>query len=160
MNKYGEVAVSAVILAVGAVLFVAAQYIDTGAAMSKGGDFMPKVATTLLLVLAAAQFVSSMPQTRTQQPDDASAAQSEENGQNYRAFYLNILLLVGYVLLMQPVGFLLSTAVYITLQMYLYAPKERKYLYLSPAVGIVSSVAIYYAFVSGFELLLPAGILG
>ena len=158
MRKKGEVAVAACIAIVATVLFIAAQYIDTGAAMAKGGDFMPKVAARLLLGLGIVRLIQAL---RMKEADKKDAeAETGAGGMNYRALFVNIGLLGAYILLLEPVGFLITTAVYVAAQMYLYAPKEKRFRYLSPIVGIVSSSVIYYAFVYGFELLLPMGILG
>lgn len=158
MRKKGEIIVAACIVAVAAVLFVAAQFINTGAAMARGGDFMPKIAATLLLILGIVRLIQALriKETEAEKKIEAESA----SGLNYRALFLSIVLLGAYILLLAPVGFLITTTVYVTAQMYLYAPGEKRFLYLCPIVGVVSSAIIYYAFVHGFELLLPAGIFG
>lgn len=158
MRKKGEIAVAACIVAAAALLFVAAQSIDTGAAMARGGDFMPRIAATLLLILGVIRLVQAIRMKESNEADQTEKADAEAI--HYRALFMSIALLGAYILLLAPIGFLITTAVYVAAQMYLYAPGEKRFRYLCPLVGVVSSASIYYAFVYGFELLLPAGILG
>lgn len=65
-----------------------------------------------------------------------------------------------YALAFKPVGFLLSTAVYLFLQMNILATKEQRKPILFAVIAVVVSAIVYFAFVKGFKLSLPAGILG
>lgn len=157
IKTYGNLLVSCAILCIGAVLFVAAQYISVGAAMAKGGDFMPKICSAVFLALGAILFVSELIALRRPPP---VSPETEAPSLNYRGLFLNILLIAIYFILLDSVGFLIMTAFYISAQTYLFSPRQRTHLIICPAVGIISSAIIYYLFTYSFQLLLPYGILG
>ena len=67
-----------------------------------------------------------------------------------------------YVTIIDPLGFLLSTVVYLIAQMIILYPEKltEKKLILFVVISIVASAAIYYIFRNVFYLMLPAGIFG
>lgn len=157
MRKYGELLINGAIFLLGVVLLHQAGQIQTGASMSKGLDFIPKICAGLLAILGALMLAGDIVKLRRPAAaTDGDAAVPV----NYGMFFLNLAVLVVYVLLLQPVGFLITTAVYVAVQTYLFSPRTAKHLVFCPVAGIVTSVTVYFAFVSGFQLLLPSGILG
>ena len=73
---------------------------------------------------------------------------------------LSIPLLLAYAYSMKPVGFLLSSMVYLFLHMLLLTVnKKRNYLLLA-VLAIIVPCIIYFCFVKLFYLMLPVGILG
>ena len=71
-----------------------------------------------------------------------------------------IVVFTAYVLLMKPVGFIITSAVYLFLQMLILCPKEKRNSILFAVISVVCAVAIYYIFRNGLNVMLPAGILG
>jgi putative tricarboxylic transport membrane protein len=69
-------------------------------------------------------------------------------------------LLIVYAVVLQYLGFILSTMLYLFVQMIVLAG-ERKTKYVTLVlISVVASTGIYALFVYGLELMLPAGILG
>ena len=71
-----------------------------------------------------------------------------------------ILLMIGYALLFEPLGFILSSALYAFGQiMVLTLPENRtkKQWVLAAAVAVIVSVLVYVAFRCGLDMLLPVG---
>lgn len=67
--------------------------------------------------------------------------------------------LLAYIALMQPVGFLIPTVVFLFLEFNILSHKEdRKYLF-NAIMAVVIGVAIYALFKYGFNMPLPQGIL-
>ena len=64
------------------------------------------------------------------------------------------------MILLVPVGFVIMTTVYITVQSWILSPKEKKNPVKFFMIGAVASAVIYYIFRNIFVLMLPAGILG
>ena len=58
IKTYGNMMISGSLVVFAVILTIAAQYIDVGAAMAKGGNFMPKICAALLLVLSVILFLS------------------------------------------------------------------------------------------------------
>ena len=75
-------------------------------------------------------------------------------------FLIALGLLIMYVLLLKPVGFIIMTTFYIFIQSLFMAPPEKRSVLGSAILAVVSSVTIYLVFTRGLSLLLPPGILG
>lgn len=157
-RKKAETIVSVLVFIVGLIIYLEAQKINVGAAMAKGGDFMPKVCAWLLMVAGGLLILTNIAGHFNRAP--ASDTEMIGTDINYKALFLNLFLLAGYTILLQPIGFILTTTCYVTLQMWLFCPKRKVHLIYCPLTGLISAVVIYYTFVSGFSLMLPAGILG
>lgn len=69
------------------------------------------------------------------------------------------LLLTLYVLLMKPVGFVLTTGLYLFAQMLVLAPKEKLKTWFAAVLSVVLAVGIYLVFSRLLNVPLPAGIL-
>jgi hypothetical protein len=72
-------------------------------------------------------------------------------------------LLVLYALMFKPLGFIVSSVIYLFLQVPVLTPKEkrtRRVLPIAAAVAVIIPVLIYIGFRYGLEILLPVGILG
>jgi hypothetical protein len=65
-----------------------------------------------------------------------------------------------YALLITKVGFLITTTVYLFIQINILSPKQSRKHLMFAIISVVASVVIYYIFVKVFNLMLPAGILG
>jgi putative tricarboxylic transport membrane protein len=157
-KRHGELLISILIFAASLVMYQQAGKIDVGASMAKGGDFMPKVCATLMLIVGGIFLVANAVALSRTKAD--SSVEPEGGHLDYKKMFFNLLLLIVYAALLPPIGFLITTAAYIAVQMWLFSPKKKRQLVTSPIVGIISSVVIYYTFVSGFKLILPIGILG
>ncbi len=64
-----------------------------------------------------------------------------------------------YVILFQPLGFVISSIAYLFAQMCVLAPKEERKPVLFFIVSVISVIAIYLLFYKGLRLMLPNGIL-
>ncbi|MCG1009741.1 tripartite tricarboxylate transporter TctB family protein [Salinicoccus sp. ID82-1] len=90
--------------------------------------------------------------------DDTS---EKEDKKHYGLVGLTLLLLIAYVAVMSLLGFIISTSLYLFIQMVIMATQRDKMKYIIFAVlSIASSVLIYWIFKGFFNLMLPAGLLG
>jgi uncharacterized membrane protein len=163
IKTYGTLLVSGSLVIFTAILSITAQYIDVGAAMAKGGDFMPKICSTLLLALGVMLFVSDLYRCKRGKTDVSESGKTPARDGlvlNYSRLFANLALIALYFILMVPAGFLTATALYLTFQIYLFSDREKKRMILCPVIGITASAVIYYLFTYCFQLLLPYGILG
>jgi hypothetical protein len=87
-----------------------------------------------------------------------------------KIFKLNIplivtsVLLVAYGLLINSLGFIVTTMLYLFVQIYMLLPleclKKRSYMIITACVSLLTPVFIYYLFYMAFNIFLPVGILG
>ena len=153
IKKCSEIIISLVLIAAGIVLRVSAQYIEVGAAMGKGGDFLPKLCSNIWLLLSILLLVSSV-----SGPDDGEKKISI----SLKGFFATLGLLFFYVLLLKPLGFVVTSIIYMFVQMLLFVPKENKgkrTVILFAVTAVVMPVLVYLLFANVFSLILPTGIL-
>jgi len=62
-----------------------------------------------------------------------------------------------YVLLLEPLGFLISSILYVFCQILNLCPKNDVNIVKFAVIAVVSSVIIYFTFRNGLHLMLPAG---
>ncbi len=74
-----------------------------------------------------------------------------------RADVVTMILLVIYVLSISKLGYLLSTAIYLPIQMYVLSTKKNRNIPMMVIIGIVAAVIIYFVFSKRFALPLPKG---
>lgn len=77
-----------------------------------------------------------------------------------REVILTFICLLIYIWLLQPVGFIIMSALYIFAESMILTPKEKRKPWIALIVGVVAAVVVDYAFVNLLHVLLPAGILG
>ncbi|GAA0326346.1 tripartite tricarboxylate transporter TctB family protein [Bacillus carboniphilus] len=73
---------------------------------------------------------------------------------------LFIVSLTLYISLLNPIGFLISSFVFITFLMVLMQGWSKKILYKSSAISLAIVFFVYFAFAEFFKIALPIGILG
>lgn len=165
-GKWKDFSTGIFFIAFGIALFLSALTIPAGGQLSMGGDFMPKVMSVLLILCGAAfagraLFAKPEPAADDGGSLERSPEQKAEKRRQRIMFLLEFGLLFLYLMLLKPVGFLITTTVYIFLQMWLITPSsEKRRPVVMAVVAVAATLFTYFVFVKGFRLLLPAGILG
>ena len=153
----------AVFLAFSIFVYAASYSIKMTKADALGPQFFPRVVSILMGVLALIQIFGSTRKNIREQKSGAAKAAKQGFALNL-PLLLSLALLVGYDLLLKTVGFVPLTIVYLFCQMYLLFPrgalKEKKLLIISILTSVVVPFAVYYLFYYGFQIFLPAGIMG
>ena len=136
-----------------------------------GSDFMPKVVTVLGFVCTMKVFLEQVGIALKERKAIIAAGGDPRihlfDGQKhpisyYVHKYITIITLVFiaiYIWLMKPLGFILSTMIYLFAQIMLIAPSEKRKPVFILILSVLVSVALYAVFVKGFSVMLPAGIL-
>ena len=150
-NKKRNLVVSVLFLAFGVFLFVQAQGIKHMMKNDVGSGFFPKVIAVAIIAVALIRLVLTL-----KEPEgEAKQANSDMLGG-----WLTIALVGIYVVAFNEVGFLISTAVYLFLQMLVLTPAEKRKLPLLGIIAIAAPVFIYTLFVYIIHTPLPKGIFG
>lgn len=66
-----------------------------------------------------------------------------------------------YVFVLQPVGFIVSTLVFLPLQMLVLSPEDKrgkKDIMMLLIIDVIFTMAVFFLFRYGFKIVLPAGI--
>lgn len=152
-KKISEVVLSMILLIAGIALWFASQKIEVGAAMGQGGDFMPKLCSTVWVLISALLLISNITMK-----DEGEKTE----GINLKGFFATLILLFVYVFMLKPVGFVISSIVYMLIQMLLFVPavyRTKKNYILFVVLSVIVPVAVNALFVNVFSLILPTGIL-
>lgn len=151
-KKLSETILNIVLVISGIALWMSAQTIEVGAAMGKGGDFMPKLCSGIWVIIAVLMLAMGL-----MERDDG-----EKHRFNGKGFFATLFLLFIYILLLKPVGFVITSILYMFIQMYLFVPKTlvtKKRLMLFGVISVILPIAVNLLFVNVFSLILPTGIL-
>lgn len=133
----------------GVGLFMSAQTIQTGSAMAQGGDFMPKLLTTIWMILSILIFLTGIREPK-----------KEGEAVNIKIFLATLILLFAYIFLLKPVGFVIASILYTFIQMLLFVPAEKKTkksCIIFAVVAVVIPIVVNLVFANVFSLILPEG---
>ena len=135
------------------VYFVLAAQLPPSKIMDVGPDFMPKLYACIGALLSIGLIAGSF------RPKAAEEGGEAEQKSEYDHVLLSFLLLIAYVMLLDLVGFLLMTALYLFFQMLVLAPKEKRKPALFAIIAVICAVTVFFVFRRAFEIQLPLGIL-
>lgn len=125
--------------------------------MKIGPDFMPTVIGVLILILALMLLFSSIKNFKA----NAKKAESmPADTSDYKRVLASLVLVVIYVNILAPVGFILSTLGYLSLQILVLAPDDRrkgKDILTYAVIDVVFVLIVFYLFRYGFKIVLPSG---
>ncbi|WP_277408829.1 tripartite tricarboxylate transporter TctB family protein [Lacrimispora xylanisolvens] len=85
----------------------------------------------------------------------------EKEELDYKRMLTSFMLILVYVYLLQPVGFIVTTILYLPLQMYVLAPDEKKTkkdIIQLAVISVIFTFVVFFLFRYGFKIILPAGI--
>lgn len=114
---------------------------------------MPTILGVLLAIMAILCIVQGV--RKLKEPDDGKV----EEKADILTVALTFAVIIGYIFIMQPLGFCLSTVIYLFLQMLVLAPAGKRNIALFAIISVVFTVVIFFAFRVGLDLLLPRGII-
>lgn len=157
---------SAATLAFSAFLLVGGRNIRSVVKTTLGSDFMPKLIAVVLALLGAVLLLQTLRRRSRGGGAEAEAPSPIERrrltlGEIFEnhADLLSIAVLLFYVFSMKSLGFILSSMIFLVLQMLVLSTRKHRRLWLIVAVSLVSPALIYFIFTRAFSLVLPAGIL-
>lgn len=152
MKKYNDLVFGLIMLAIAAgYLILTLQIPITGGMFN--GRFFPLIIDLIMFLLTAFQFGAYL----KNKGREVSESGGEKDG---KTVFYTVALIVAYIALMQYIGFILSTTLYLFLQFIVMTPAGKKIGYVKYAViAAVSSVAIYLVFrYTELNVMLPQGI--
>lgn len=142
---------------IAAALYAGSYSIVVTTSDAMGPQFFPRTVAVLMGLLAVVQIGAGL------KKESRETASGEKGGFNLRAA-ATIGILFGYALLVQKIGFIIMTALYLMAQICLLLPdtrlKTRKGILITAAVSVVTPIFIYELFYRCFGIFLPNGLLG
>ena len=159
-KKYGDFVVGIFYAVLGIALIIGAKALPKSKVMEIGPDFMPTLVGAIILVLAGILLVDTFSRFK------ANAAELEASGfkdtSDYKRVLGSLVAALIYVNILKPVGFIVSTLVYLIVQIYILAPDNKRTkmdIIQYAIIDVVFTVVVYFLFRYGFKIVLPGGIL-
>ncbi|MBQ7069044.1 MAG: tripartite tricarboxylate transporter TctB family protein [Synergistaceae bacterium] len=157
-RKYGDIVTGIFYAVLGAVVIYLSKQLPKSKVMKIGPDFMPMLIGIIILILALMLLFSAIKNFKA---NAEKAASMPADTSDYKRVLASLVLVVIYVNILAPVGFILSTLGYLFLQIVVLTPNDRRTAknILSYAIlDVVFVFAVFFLFRYGFKIVLPAGI--
>ena len=119
---------------------------------------IPILLGTLLAVLSVICLVQGVRKLKTK-PEAGEAPQAQPQKGDLTAVVLTFAVIIAYIAVLSKLGFCLSTALYLFVQMLVLAPKDKRNYALFAAVSVLFTAVIFVAFRIGLQQLLPRGVI-
>ncbi|WP_027642611.1 tripartite tricarboxylate transporter TctB family protein [Enterocloster clostridioformis] len=158
IKKYGDIIVGVFFILLSAAMMVMAKMLPKSTVMDIGPDFMPMCIGVMTFVLAAALVLLNIKNMKIY------VAQAEAEGPekaDYKRVLTSFIIILVYVFVLKSVGFIISTLVYLPVQMFILAPEERrgkKDVIQLLITDVLFTFVVFFLFRYGFKIVLPAGI--
>ncbi|MDO5416866.1 MAG: tripartite tricarboxylate transporter TctB family protein [Lachnospiraceae bacterium] len=157
-KKYGDMVVSVFFMALSAIMMVMAKMLPKSKVMEIGPDFMPMVIGVVTFVLAAILLFLNVKNFKMHEAELAGAVAEECD---YKRVLGSFILVLVYVFMLKPVGFIIMTLVYLFLQMLVLSPDDargKKQMIQLAVIDVIFTLVVFFLFRYGFKIVLPAGI--
>lgn len=92
--------------------------------------------------------------------ENGDAGKEKTRASDMPGGWQTIVLLSAYVLAFSSVGFLISTTVYLFLQMWILTPKEKRSVLKFAVIALAAALFVYLIFVYAINIPLPKGLFG
>ncbi len=147
-------------------LYVLSYAIKMTKADSLGPQFFPRLVALFMAILSIVVIVNGykgMKEEKNKEQSGSNQPSKAPEKIDKLSLLFSSILLIGYALLIDTLGFMITSALYLFFQIYLISPPEllkKKNLVINGVISIVVPVALYFIFYRAFNIFLPTGIFG
>lgn len=118
---------------------------------------MPTLLGILLAILSVFCIIQGIRSMKA--PDEKEGNAKKLAKGDVMAVVFTFAVIIGYILIMPLLGFILSTIIYLFLQMLILSPAEKRNYVLFAIVAVVFTAIVFVAFRIGLQQLLPRGVI-
>ncbi len=155
-KKYNELITGSVIGLFAVAYLVGTLFIRKSRAVSIGAEFIPRIYGVVLLLLAVCLIYQGIKSAKSFASEQASA----EGNKDTKNVLLTFALIIIYVALMQPLGFILSSILFLILMSLVLTPTNTKPNFIALVIySVLLSGGTYYLFHNLMFIPLPVGII-
>lgn len=151
-DKKRDIGCSVLFLVFGIFMFVEALPIVPIMGKDLGSGFVPKIIAGSIIAIALLKLVLTVL--------SKAEGKKAENDEDKMGGLLTVAALLIYASVFKSVGFILSTAVYLFVQITILSDENNRNLPLFAVISVVAPIAIYALFVYVIKMPLPAGLFG
>ena len=149
-DKKKGIVTSILFLAFSIVMIVFARSIKPMMKNDLGSGFFPMVVGIAMCALSLLRLVLAIREKE---------GAVKKSGDDLMGGLATTILIGGYCIAFNPVGFILSTMVYLFFQILILTPKEKRSWPITIAISLIAPVAFYVLFVYAINTPLPKGLL-
>lgn len=150
-DKHRNIILSIIFLAFGGFLYTQSLGIKQMMQNDVGSGFFPKIVAIAIIAVATLRLIITFFEKNNTGKDPVT---------DMKGGWSTIVLVGLYIVAFQPVGFIISTAVYLALQMLVLTPKGKRNFILLGAISIGTPLFVYTLFVHVIGTTLPRGLFG
>lgn len=122
--------------------------------------FVPSLLSVMLCLLGFLQLLSVRGLSTAVAEGESEVEGQAPASSDIKTVVKTLALIVGYIALLNPVGFPIMTAIYLYLQFIVLTPLDHRVNHLTYAlIALVTSAITYLLFREAFDLMLPSGLL-
>ena len=115
-----------------------------------GSGFFPMVVGIAMAALSVLRLILALREKK---------GEVKKSGDDLMGGLATIILIGGYCIAFNPIGFIISTMVYLFLQILVLTPKEKQSWPITIAISVIAPIAFYVLFVYAINTPLPKGLL-
>lgn len=149
-DRKRDISCAVLFLVFGVFMFFQALPIEPIMGKDLGSGFVPKIIAGAIIVIALVKLAlvlfSKEKETKLKNDDDMMGG------------LLTVAALLAYMSIFKSVGFILSTALYLFVQITILSDEKNRNLPLFGVISVVAPLAIYALFVYAIKMPLPTGI--
>ena len=153
-----EILSGAFLVILSVILLFSTESFNTSSISAYGNPAtVPRIILVLLAVISVMILISGILKVRKEGDTDESA----KPDMNERLpFILTFILIAVYILSVSILGYIVSTTIYLFLQIFILSCFSKKRLVLNVIIAIGTAVILFCIFRYGFDVFLPRGIFG
>lgn len=148
-DRFRDIFCSVFFLLFGVAMFIMSLPIMPIMGKDLGSGFVPKIIAGAIIVIALFKLALTV--------FSHKEAKKLESDDDKMGGLLTVAALLVYVTIFKPAGFILSTALYLFVQITVLSDERNRKLPLFAAISVVAPVLIYALFVYVIKMPLPAG---
>ena len=115
-----------------------------------GSGFFPMVVGIAMAALSVLRLILAIREKK---------GEVKKSGDDLMGGLATIILIGGYCIAFNPIGFIISTMVYLFLQILVLTPKEKRSWPITIAISVIAPIVFYVLFVYAINTPLPKGLL-
>ena len=150
-DKKKGIITSVLFLAFSIVMLIFAKDIEPMMKNDLGSGFFPMVVGIAMCALSALRLILAIREKEKE---------AKKSGDDLMGGLGTLILIGAYCIAFSPVGFIVSTIVYLFLQILLLTPKEKRNWLVISIISVVTPFAFYALFVYLINTPLPKGLFG
>lgn len=157
LKKYKGLITGIVIMLFAIAYLIGSLFIKRTKFVSIGAEFMPRIYGLILLLLAVCQVYQSFLEAKQFM---AIPEENEAEQKDTKNVVLTFILIIAYVALMELLGFVVSSMIFLLLMSKLLAPVDTRYNHIAAIIfSVMLPLGTYFLFRRVMHLSLPIGII-